>query len=190
MPYPGYGDDHGGDQPGCFVSVVVMFVLVILFVVLKSCVFGNGPDTNPPANKTVTNSVDTKLARIPPGEFTMESPEDEADRLDGERHHRVRSPRLAFAQPVRSAPIHRGRAAESRERPHECGHYERLLTGSANAYIPGLPAAITLMGGIFRHIIRSNTISPAPAKGAMGTARELNPVDGGQAMSKSTAKRP
>jgi hypothetical protein len=37
----------------------------------------------------------------------------------------------AFAQPVRSAPIHRGRAAESRERPHECGHYEhRQLKGS------------------------------------------------------------
>ncbi len=41
MPYPGYNDD-GGDGPGCFVSLILMLIIVVLFVVLKSCVFGGG----------------------------------------------------------------------------------------------------------------------------------------------------
>ncbi len=38
----------------------------------------------------VANSMDMKFALIPPGEFTMGSPENEVDRLNDEKQHRVR----------------------------------------------------------------------------------------------------
>ena len=47
-------------------------------------------------------------------------------------------------QPVRSAPNYRGRAAESRKRPHECGHYE-LLFASGRSRAP--QASVTPVDG-------------------------------------------
>jgi hypothetical protein len=49
-----------------------------------------------------------------------------------------------FAEPVRSDPIHRVWFTKSRERPHECGHYEHILTGWPNVYLRGRNTARTV----------------------------------------------
>ena len=40
MPYPGYNEDYGNGQPGCLVYVIGLIVLIVIFVLLKSCVMG------------------------------------------------------------------------------------------------------------------------------------------------------
>jgi formylglycine-generating enzyme required for sulfatase activity len=59
-------------------------VLLTLFLSAMSALGGPAPEPGPKPADTVTNSVGMKLAYIPPGSFTMGSPDSERDRIPNE----------------------------------------------------------------------------------------------------------
>jgi len=68
-----------------FFFKTIFFSLVSVFIVSNPCLANDQTG----AKKTITNSFGMEFVYIPPGTFTMGSPEDEPGRFDGETQHEV-----------------------------------------------------------------------------------------------------